>query len=101
MLVALIMDYIKFLGSHLSLAIEIFYMNGLVDFMNSNPHGGHAFNEVWLVALVATCTPYVKLATKEVSCLFCLGFFVCHVNLLSNHDKVCKTPYRWRSNLFL
>jgi len=43
-------------------------MEGLVDFMNSNPHGGHAFNEVWLVALVATRTPYVKLATKEVSC---------------------------------
>ena len=40
-------------------------MNGLVDFMNSNTHGGHALNKVWLVALVATRTPNVKLATMK------------------------------------
>ena len=32
----------------------------LVVFMNLNPHGGHALNEVWFVALVA--------AHYEVSC---------------------------------
>ena len=37
-------------------------MSGIVDFMNSNPHRGHALNEVWLVALVAARTPNVKLA---------------------------------------
>ena len=40
-------------------------MEGLVDFMNSNPHGGHALNEVWLVALVAARTPNIKLATMK------------------------------------
>ena len=36
-----------------------------MDFMNSNPHGGNALNEVWLVALVAARTPNVKLAIMK------------------------------------
>src|ERR1041384_3443112 len=76
-------------------------MNGLVDFMNSNPHGGHALNEVWLVALVATRTPNVKLATMKYRVCFVLVSKRLHVNLLNNHDKICNNPSRWRSNLFL
>ena len=64
MFIALIMVYIKLLGSHINHAIEDLTW-GFVDFMNSNPHGGHALNEVWLVALVVARTPNVKLATMK------------------------------------
>ena len=40
-------------------------MEGLVDFMNSNPHGGHALDEVWFVAFVVARPPNIKLATMK------------------------------------
>ena len=67
-------------------------MVGLVDFMNSNPPGGHALNEVWFVALVAARTPNVKLATMKyrVLALSRIQHFPC--NLLNNHDKIFNNP---------
>ena len=41
-------------------------MNGLVDFMKSNPHEGHALNEVWLVALVATHESLYGMMTRVI-----------------------------------
>src|SRR3954464_4034520 len=75
-------------------------MDGLVDFMNSNPHGGHALNEFWLVALVSAHTPNVKLATMKYRVWFVSGTTIA-CNLLINHDKSCNNPCRWRSNSFL
>src|SRR4051812_23592096 len=75
-------------------------MNGLVDFMNSI-HTGSRVERSLACGISCYPHPYVKLATKEVSCLFCLGFYVFHVNLLNNHEKICNNPSRWRSNLFL
>ena len=63
-----------------------------MDFMNSNPHEGHALNEVWFVALVAACTPNVKLATMKyrVFVLSRIQHFPC--NLLNKHDKSLHQP---------
>ena len=74
-------------------------MVGLVDFMNSNPHGGHALNKVLFVALVVARTPNVKLATMKYHVFLSrIQRFPC--NLLNNHDKICNNPCRWLSNLF-
>ena len=72
-----------------------------MDFMNSNPHGGHALNDVWFVVLVVARTPNVKLATMKYR-VFVLSRIQClPCNLLNNHDKICNNLCRWRSNLFL
>ena len=67
-------------------------MVGLVDFMNSNTHGGHALNEVWFVALVAARTPNVKQATMMYRVFVLSRIQRSPCNLLNNHDKSLHQP---------
>ena len=67
-------------------------MIGLVDFMNSNPHGGHALNEVWFVAFVIARTPNVKLATMKYRVFIFSRIQRLPCNLLNNHDKSLHQP---------
>ena len=100
MLVALIMDYVKFLGSHLSLAIENLTWRGLW-ILWIQIHTGSRVERSLACGISCCMHPYVKLATKRSIVLVLSRILRLPYNLLNNHDKICNNPCRWRSNLFL